>query len=136
MVTAELKIYLRIGNSRTAVREPPHVALANLRESPDAVAQFTRRWERLAPPGGWDMLDEWWIKCRDALREAWRTDKSPVSELPDNTGMMVTSFEIKKRRIEFRTQNLWSIIVLLFLRDRAARKTAICANEDCPNPYF
>jgi hypothetical protein len=38
--------------------------------------------------------------------------------------------------IELRVTNLWSYICLLFLSDYAKGKTAVCANPECPAPYF
>jgi len=49
---------------------------------------------------------------------------------------MNTSLAFTSGRIEMTPKDLLGTIFLLFLRDHAAGKTAICANPDCHSPYF
>ena len=70
---------------------------------------------------------------RDSLRAAWQGDDAACEEL---------FYDYKQNRhmtekgLAFFVDDVWSIVAILFLRDHRAKRTAMCANPNCPNPYF
>lgn len=124
--------------------ELPHESLANIGDDSAACQAFAATWgslwekETASAVGlaGVD-LEEVYRLQRDQLRKAWRGDQKEVENLEGQH--MPTSFyrwHFKGKRAELIPNDLWSAIVLLFLRDHAAGRTAICANPDCPAPHF
>lgn len=120
----KMVVYLAAGG-----KGKPHEDLANFGD--DA---FTKHWGRLCvsnpvfdSPGIW----------QDKLREAWRGDLAAIEEIRKwVNAYMTTSLTFVKGRIEMAPKDFLGTIFLLFLRDRAAGKTAICENPDCVSPYF
>jgi hypothetical protein len=144
----KMTVQLRAGrNPKT--KEPPHEAFANMQDSPVAGWAFYDRWGALydeslvtpeqaasaradqlpCPYGG--------LELRDNLRSAWRGDERALAFIERSAGAyMKFSWVFRAGRAELVAEDLWSAICVLFLRDRAAHKTAICENPDCPNPHF
>jgi hypothetical protein len=102
--------------------------------------------EHLPPKELAETLGARYLAARDSLRAAWR-DKArsgfqwifdaDAADRPPIIGRLSTLLTVGgKGRVEAEPEYLWQAISLLFLRDRAAKKTAICANKDCPNPFF
>jgi hypothetical protein len=127
-------ILVQLCLDRDAAGEQPHVAYANLRDDKKAYVQFVHRWGRpvgaKVPMRGRVEKYHW---PNDDLKRAWNGDKASLDRLPKQ---LHATFGVAGRQIELVRSNLVSAIVLLFLRDHAAGKTAVCANPDCPNPYF
>ena len=132
--------------------EQPHEALANLRSEENAVKAFKAHWGELLASGKAKSLN---LRARlgqpgllvdyvgpetelqQRLRDAWRDDESALRYINYSiAGHMKTVWEFRKGHIEVAVDDLWSTICILFLRDHAAHKTAICANPDCKSPYF
>jgi hypothetical protein len=117
-------------------KEPPHLALANLRPDTPAVLAFTRRygvvWFR-----GW--ADPMWvlpanmIRLRDFLRQGWEGKK-------DVLGRMWADIEVRMRGeptgVEIVVEDLWTLIRLTFLQDWVSGRPKVCGNPECPAPYF
>jgi hypothetical protein len=130
----KITAYLEIHHApKSAVLEPIHAALANVNDTPKAFEQFIKRW-------GLD--DDLFAQLslakklvvRDRLRAAWRDDES-VIQLMHHSRIPVFLFPVRDG-IKFEPQVWFQTVDLLFLRDHQAGKTAICANKDCPSPYF
>ena len=74
------------------------------------------------------------------LRQAWSGDESVVdmnigAEL--NQGFELLAFGIRpKGEVLLATRDLWKLICFLFLLDKKRGKTGVCANPNCPAPYF
>jgi len=111
--------------------EFPHVSLANLRDDEDALSQFTNRWGAWLAKGTPTRTKG--VRFRNHLRKAWQGDKRALATLPF---LHLTEFRVRGGRIVINPVHLWSTIVILFVRDHLAGKTAICANPNCPGPYF
>lgn len=152
-----LTVRLRAGRNPNT-NEPPHEAFANMQDGRAASWAFYDRWgsltvdpsgERITP----NKLESFWrakklncpvidLELRDALRRAWRGEVAEKGQLPlryieDSAGRyMKFSWVFKEGSAELVADDLWSAICVLFLRDVAANKTAVCENPDCPAPYF
>jgi hypothetical protein len=129
--------------------EQLHEAFVNMQSTQEAIRAFERRWGSLFEDG---VIPDWLIEDQKKLRLVWRSAweiESQKSSLPGELrtryetavqGLvpkeLATNFAIDKRRIVLTPQNLWDAIALLFHRDRLAHKLAVCANPECPNPYF
>jgi hypothetical protein len=75
--------------------------------------------------------------AQDALRKAWAGDSGAINEIEWQVKYALEAQpSVRAGCVELTTDNLWSLICVLFLLDRAAGKTAVCANPDCPAPYF
>jgi hypothetical protein len=77
-------------------------------------------------------------RSQGILKYVWRTgDRRAVEAI---SRFDEESFEVQvdpdDGALVFNVKNLWTFVCLLLVRDRAAGKTAICANPDCQTPYF
>jgi hypothetical protein len=150
----KLTVRLRAGRNPN-IKEPPHEAFANMQDDRAAAWAFYDRWGPLMTesPTSPEQLESFYraknfpcpvidLELRTALRQAWRGEKAGEGELPvryieDSAGRyMKFSWIFKAGKAELVAEDLWSAICVLFLRDRAAHKTAVCENPDCPAPYF
>ena len=142
-------------------KEPPHVALANLRGAvlldPLAAGKFTRTYGVLPEfatdpttdpslPNIGDLLahyPEAWQKIslgriqswRWLLRGAWRGSPGQLDQIikdSPETQLAATRDGVVIQKVG----DLWTLIWILFLKDRAAGRAKVCANADCPFPYF
>lgn len=138
--------------------EPPHKRLANLQTydasgvpttkpvsglaDAKAMEAFVRKygvlWGRVDETSGrFDEDAARFAVAQDLLRRAWMGDGDAIREIE---GQVEDALEarpsVRPRGIELTTENLWSLICTLFLLDRASGKTGVCANPDCPAPYF
>jgi hypothetical protein len=119
------------------------------------IEKFETEMNELLAAGALDIR----LAYRDKLREAWKTDpqwlsKVPVPDVSDESefdafprALLDIYWDVEKRmaysnwrfrngRIETTPEDLWASICLLFLRDHTDGRTGICANPQCPNPYF
>lgn len=119
-------------------KEPPHVALANLRPDTDAVAAFTPRYGVLSwyqgQPGIVTARDV--VRFRDALRQAWEGNKNVLAQMWVD---LRARLRVEPTGLEIVVEDLWTLIRLMFLRDWVERRASLCAacsDEECPTPYF
>lgn len=150
----KLTVRLRAGRN-PKIKEPPHEAFANMQDGQAATWAFYDRWgplmaeSRIAPETLESLYRPHTLPCpviafelRDALRRAWRGEEALEGELPlsyieRSAGhYMKFSWVFKAGNAELVAEDLWSAICVLFLRDHAAHKTAVCAHPNCPAPYF
>jgi hypothetical protein len=124
-------------------RDPPHLFLANMSlDSADLgpTYQFTKRYGFLAGhvdvAGGSFVVDVPKIAgMQDLIRKAWAGDEAAIEELERDLAPEVR-LSVRAKEIEMGISDLWTLIRLLFLRDYGAKKISVCANPDCPAPYF
>jgi hypothetical protein len=74
------------------------------------------------------------LRLRDHLRAAWERNEQAIAEM--QASRIPAMLFPTKGGFEFEPHVWTQAMDLLFLRDHLAGKTAICANKDCPNPYF
>jgi hypothetical protein len=75
--------------------------------------------------------------AQDNLRKAWAGDIGAIDEIEAQVKYALEArLSVKAGGVELTTDNLRSLICVLFLLDSAAGKTAVCANPECPAPYF
>jgi hypothetical protein len=150
---AAISVFLRLGR-RPAGGSAPHEELANLLDDSKSGANFEKRWGQLISAR----------EYRDIIRDAWKTDPKALALFDNLAGVdsgspaysvalsaipnsllfihdgvarhMRTTWLFRSGSIEVIPDNLWTTICILFLRDHAAGKTAICGNPDCPAPFF
>jgi hypothetical protein len=124
-------------------REPPHLFLANM---PLEIAdlgptyKFTTRYGFLAGhvdvAGGSFVVDVPKIAgFQNLIRKAWAGDETTIGELERDLAPEIR-LSVRAKEIEIGVGDLWTLTRLLFLRDCGAKKTRVCANPDCPAPYF
>jgi hypothetical protein len=77
------------------------------------------------------------LKQSALLRRAWEGEQYAIREIEDyiSANIGINGY-FKKGRVAITLPNAWAAVGVLFLRDRAAKKTAICENPDCPARYF
>jgi hypothetical protein len=111
-------------------KDAPHVALANLRDDPEAVLRFVRVYgwfdQRTYVPVR-EVLD-----CRDYLRQAWEGGVI-LFMLPKAGNIFLSATPTGKHLAVYE---LWSLIQILFARDWEEKRIKKCGNPDCPAPYF
>ena len=88
--------------------------------------------------------DNWFLEdgvhfadAQDTLRKAWTGDGEAIADIEGQVrDALEVQPSIKRGGIELTTENLWSLICVLFLLDHKSGKTGVCGNPDCPAPYF
>jgi len=72
------------------------------------------------------------------LKYAWKSgDKRTVEEIAEYTSESLRPHvDVATGAVAIKVADAWTMTCLLFLRDHAAGKTAVCANPECPAPYF
>lgn len=117
-------------------KDAPHVALANLRDEPEAVLRFTRTYgvlRDLGRPEARTVLVKQLLQFRDNLRAAWEgswTDNffalaiTHPALVAQPTGMVIA------------VNDPWTLVQVLFAQDWAEKRIRKCANPDCVAPYF
>jgi hypothetical protein len=142
-------------------KEPPHERLANLPThdtraeglvlttkpvsglaDPKAMESFVKRhgvlWGRIRQStGSFDEDAVRFASAQDLLRRAWTDDSVAIREIEEQVeDALEARPSVRAGGIEVTIENLWSFICVLFLRDYVAGKVKVCANSDCPHPYF
>ncbi len=81
--------------------------------------------------------------AQELLRRAWRGESDAVKKVEEEAirgthytkGLEVRS-SARAGGVEFVAGSLWSFMCILFLRDYGMDRARVCANPDCPAPYF
>lgn len=78
------------------------------------------------------------MKSQALLKYMWNSgDQQAIEEIASQTAKnLQPQIDVSTGATVIKVANVWTLICMLLLRDRAAGKTAICANPDCPAPYF
>jgi hypothetical protein len=78
------------------------------------------------------------MKSQAVLKYAWKSgDKLAIEEIANDTAKNLPSeVDVSTGAVVINVANVWTLICMLLLRDNAAGKTAVCANPECPAPYF
>jgi hypothetical protein len=118
-------------------KDAPHVALANLRDDPKAVLQFTRTYgvpgqgrgkvgkARTIPVR--EVFDH-----RDFLRRAWDGDTYNFFAIAFGE----TRLLVQPTWMGLFVDDPWTLVLVMFARDLAEKRIKKCGNPDCPAPYF
>jgi hypothetical protein len=144
-ITVALRASVARGN-----KEPLHEAFANVRDEAQAGWAFFDRHgplyaEALVTAEQAAKLRAANFPCpylplelRDNLRAAWAGDNKSLEFIELSAGRyMRFAWQFGKGgRAELLAEDLWAVICVFFLRDRAAGRTAICENPGCPARYF
>ncbi len=142
-------------------REPPHEGLANVPTydtgkipqalttrpvrgitDPKAMDAFVKRYGTLSArinkrTRSFDENAVDFASFQEILRGAWTGDKAALGKiLGQAKDALEPKVSVRAEEIVIDTENLWSFICLLFLRDYRADKTKLCARPDCKHPYF
>jgi len=131
----KITAYLTIkGSPKSAVAEPIHVDFANVKDAPEDFERFFKRWGLSDDVFAITPRKELTLGLRDHLRAAWRGNKAALPRMQGKE--MTVTLVFTESGIEFEPAVWVQAMQLLFFQDHLAGKTAICANENCPNPYF
>jgi hypothetical protein len=119
-------------------KEPPHVALVNLRTDPAAALRFTRTYgvlslhykEEATSLSVGDVF-----RFRDYLQGAWQDDAVFLKMLNDPNPTKATLWT-RRSGMEIVINDLWTLIRVMFSRDCWDGRARKCASPDCPAPFF
>ena len=77
-------------------------------------------------------------KSQAILKYAWKSgDKRVVEEIAKDTAEnLQIQVDVATGATVIKVSNAWALICMLLLRDHATGKTGVCANPECPAPYF
>lgn len=117
-------------------KEQPHEALVNLRDEPAAIKAFTDRYESTDQDPGLLRSDTFAVVVRDWFRKAWTGDEEGMKWVQEKLNRQSYAIAVENRQVTMNPKSLFGTMSLLFMRDYAAGKTAVCANPDCHSPYF
>lgn len=124
----------------TRWKDPPHVALANLRDDPTAALRFTRTYGVMSlrykgEPMSFPLRDM--FRSRDELRLAWEEPKATMFFwwLESYAGLPAT-LHVRRSGLETEVADLRTLIHVMFSRDYWDGRVKKCANPGCPAPYF
>jgi hypothetical protein len=132
---AQIKVWLRTGPP--AAKEALHVAFANLRDEPEAIDAFVKRWGPVVTPWNGDAHDLQMARAfRHTLRAAWAGDKAALEMAQRHVAKVVATIRVTGSRIEVEAAEQWVTAYLLFIQDGHAGRTAVCENPECVAPYF
>jgi len=151
-LTADWTAFLRAAQDipldMSRKKEPVHEGLANMTLDVDSLYVFTKTWGLIA--GDTDPLTGRFLtRPRDVqpfqhlLQKAWSGETYAISKMAKDESVpvqwryvTVPVVAVSKRHIDIAVVDLWNLVRLLFMRDYAAGRTKVCANPDCPSPYF
>ena len=113
-------------------KDEPHVALANLRDEPEAVLRFTHTYGILARDKRQTVPVREVLQYRDFLRSAWEGDTYNFFAQAVNHPFLC----VQPTGLQIAVNDSWMLIQVLFARDIAEKRIKKCGNPDCPAPYF
>jgi hypothetical protein len=118
-------------------KEPVHERLANMTLDVDSIYVFTKVWGFLdadvAGNGRLVTRPQHLEQFQDLLQRAWRGESKALSEIEKDVKARV---DVGAKGIDIAVVDLWNLVRLSFLRDHKVGRTKVCANNDCPSPYF
>jgi len=119
-------------------KAPPHVALANLRNSPSAIRSFVLNYGPLNEPEGTDFQVPLrrLVDMQNTLRLAWRKDHQALVEIGLAASGTFRLAGDPSRAPGFSTRDLDTFIRCLFRLDYAEDRIRVCGNPTCLTPYF
>jgi hypothetical protein len=120
-------------------KEPPHVALANLRDDPASVLRFTRAYGVLSPrykggPMSFPLRDV--FRARDELRLAWEGRNKMFFWWLESYAGLPAELRARRSGLEIVVTDFRTLVMLMFAHDFWDERVKKCANPDCPAPYF
>ena len=107
----------------------PHVKFVNAPRDGKILYTLSIRYPHPLPPPKFEVFE----KLHDLMTSAWRGDKKALAKLPPITE---AEFRPKGRELAIIPKSFSARVLIQFFRDFLAGKTAICANPNCPTPYF
>lgn len=117
-------------------KEPPHVAFANLPSDLRAALAFTRRYGVISNQYGggvWQVRPSDLMRFGNYLRQAWKGDEKALHQMLVD---IRTRLLIEPDAVRVEVSDLWTLVRLLFLQDKLAKRARVCGNPDCVTPYF
>lgn len=123
----------------TRWKDSPHVALANLRDDPQAALRFTRTYGVLSPrykddPMSFPLRDV--FRYRDDLRAAWEGRNKMFFWWLESYAGLPAVLRARRSGLEMVITELRTLVHLMFSRDYWDGRVKKCASPDCPAPYF
>jgi hypothetical protein len=76
------------------------------------------------------------LKFREVLRKAWSGDSTAVQYVQALAQVGAHLSAAENGQIELIVDDILGMASILFLRDFAARRLGMCANPQCPSPFF
>jgi len=72
------------------------------------------------------------------LKFVWQSnDRQILADFAQHASRGLASYcDFETGEIITTIKSVWALVCLLIVRDRAAGRTAVCANPECPAPYF
>lgn len=119
-------------------KDPPHIALANLRTDSAAALRFTRTYGVLSPDYDGEATSVSVgdvFRFRDYLQGAWQDDEIFLKMLNDRAPTEGTLW-VRPSGMEIVIKNLWTLIRVMFSRDCWDGRARKCVSPDCPAPFF
>jgi hypothetical protein len=120
-------------------KDAPHVALANLRDEPEAVLRFTRTYGVLGRKGKARTISVGRVlELRNELRDAWEGKSYfPFVTVTQTTVRIWPNVAPNLRAgMEIVVSDLGTLIGMMFAKDLWEGRAKKCENPDCPAPYF
>ncbi len=136
-------------------KEPPHVALANLGHERlnhaatiEQACMFVKRhglpmsdeqYKILGPGEPFEIAIRYFRAKQDQLRYAWERKDSKALWFDsglENLDLFYLPVTWATGGLELQPADCWTHLRLLLTRDLATKRARICANSNCPAPYF
>jgi hypothetical protein len=116
-------------------KDPPHIALANLRDEPEAVLRFVRTYGLLARDKRKAVPVREVLEYRDSLQRAWEGETFAFFAFP--AWNSATLCGLQEGGFLIAIEALWPLIHVLFSQDLKEKRIKKCENPDCHEvPYF
>jgi hypothetical protein len=144
----QARIDVTVRNPRRAVqafdftswKDAPHVALANLRDEPEAVLRFTRTYGVLVPDYNGESITvpvRDVLRYRDELQDAWEgRTYFPLITSFETTVSVWPNVEGLRAGVGVVVKDLGKLIGIMFAQDLWEGRLKKCENPDCTSPYF
>jgi hypothetical protein len=123
----------------------PHVAFANLNVTDmKTLAMFTRLYgpptadiTKIPAAGDRFEVDYFMVgRMRERVRFAWRAKDAKELWLFENVERYDMPFTVSGKKLQLAPADVFTYIRLLLTRDISENRARICANPNCPSPYF